>query len=124
VTRVDTVAYRGGTGVDGGNFEFSNTLLALACRNCNERRGNRLDGRDPETGAVVSLFNPRRDWWTEHFIWDVTQLRIVGQPLTGRVTVEFLDLNDDRHEGTVIRIRQRDLADGYHPPPDDPVLSA
>jgi hypothetical protein len=25
---------------------------------------------------------------------------------------------------TVIRIRQRDVADGYHPPPEAPVLSA
>jgi hypothetical protein len=106
----------------GGSDDADN--LALACRNCNERRGNRLDGRDPETGEVVSLFNPRRDRWAEHFIWDVAQLRIMGQTPTGRVTVELLDLNDDRHEGTVIRIRQRDLADGYHPPPDDPVLSA
>lgn len=36
----------------------------------------------------------------------------------------MLDLNDDRHEGVVIRIRQRDMADGYHPPPEDPVLLA
>jgi hypothetical protein len=31
--------------------------LALACRNCNERRGNRSEGRDPETGHVVPVFN-------------------------------------------------------------------
>jgi hypothetical protein len=36
----------------------------------------------------------------------------------------LLDLNDDRHEGTIVRIRQRDVANGYHPPPEDPVLSA
>lgn len=87
-------------------------------------RGNCLDGRDPKTGKVVSLFNPRRARWAEHCIWDVAQLGIVGHTPTGRVTVEFLDLNDDRHEGSVIRIRQRDLADGYHPLPDDHVLSA
>jgi hypothetical protein len=45
-------------------------------------------------------------------------------PPTGRATVAMLDLNDERHEGIVIRIRQRDVADGYHPPPEDPVLSA
>jgi hypothetical protein len=36
----------------------------------------------------------------------------------------MLDLNDAHHEGMVIRIRQRDVADGYHPPPDDSVLPA
>ena len=60
----------------GGSDDADN--LALACRNCNERRGNRLDGRDPETGEVVPRFNPRRDRWAEHFIWDVAQRRIVG----------------------------------------------
>ena len=105
----------------GGSDDADN--LALACRNCNERRGNRLDGRDPETQAVIPLFNPRRDQWAEHFAWDVTRLRIVGQTATGRATIELLDLNDDRHDGTVVRIRQRDLSDGYHPPLEDPMLS-
>jgi hypothetical protein len=36
----------------------------------------------------------------------------------------MLDLNDEHHEGMVVRIRQRDVADGYHPPPEDPVLPA
>lgn len=98
--------------------------LALACRNCNERRSNRVEGRDPETATLVSLFNPRRQQWADHFIWDVTRLRIIGCTPTGRATVMMLDLNDDRHEGVVIRIRQRDMADGYHPPPEDPVLLA
>lgn len=106
----------------GGSDDADN--LALACRNCNERRGNRLEGRDPATGAIIPLFNPRRDQWAEHFIWDAARLRIVGQTPLGRATVELLDLNDDRHEGTVIHIRQRDVVDGYHPPPEDPVLSA
>jgi hypothetical protein len=106
----------------GGSDAIDN--LALACRNCNERRGNRLEGRDPETGAVVPLFNPRHDRWVEHFVWDATRLRLIGRTSTGRATVEMLDMNDDRHEGIVIRIRQRDVADGYHPPPADPVLSA
>ena len=105
----------------GGSDEATN--LALACRNCNERRGNCLEGRDPETGEVAPIFNPRRERWAEHFIWDVARLRIVGQTATGRATVEMLDLNDDRHDGAVVRIRQRDVSDGYHPPPEDPVLS-
>lgn len=105
----------------GGSDDADN--LALACRNCNERRGNRLTGRDPVTGDAVSLFNPRRKMWAEHFVWDAARLRIVGRTATGRATVEMLDLNDDHHEGAAVRIRQRDVADGYHPPADDPVLS-
>src|SRR5262249_54839545 len=42
----------------------------------------------------------------------------------GRATVVMLDMNDDHHEGMGVRIRQRNVADGYHPPPEDPVLSA
>jgi hypothetical protein len=106
----------------GGSDEDDN--LALACRNCNERRGNRIEGHDPETDEVVPLFNPRRERWADHFAWDADRLRIVGQTPTGRATVALLDLNDHRHAGAVVRIRQRDVTDGYHPPPDDPVLSA
>ena len=106
----------------GGSDEDDN--LALACRNCNERRGNRIEGRDPETDEVIPLFNPRRERWADHFAWDADRLRIVGRTPTGRATVALLDLNDDRHAGAVVRIRQRDVTDGYHPPPGDPVLSA
>ena len=96
--------------------------LALACRNCNERRGNRSEGRDPVTGHIVPIFNPRQEKWPVHFVWDRTKVRVIGHTPTGRATIELLDLNDDRHDSAVIRIRQRDVADGYHPPPDDPVL--
>ena len=105
----------------GGSDDIDN--LALACRNCNERRGNRSEGHDPETGQSVPLFNPRQESWADHFAWDATRTRVVGRTPTGRATIELLDLNDDRHSGVVLRIRQRDVADGYHPPPEDPVLS-
>jgi hypothetical protein len=104
----------------GGSDEADN--LAFACRNCNERRGNRTDGPDPDTGEMVGLFNPRGQSWSDHFSWDATRLRIVGRTPTGRATVALLDLNDERHDGDVIRIRQRDVLDGYHPPPKDPIL--
>ena len=105
----------------GGSDDADN--LALACRNCNARRGNRLAGRDPVTAEVVPIFNPRQERWAEHFVWDAAHLRIVGRTPMGRATAEMLDLNDDRHEGVVVRIRQRDVADGYYPPPENPILS-
>jgi 5-methylcytosine-specific restriction endonuclease McrA len=104
----------------GGSDDADN--LALACRNCNERRGNRSEGRDPVTGHIVPIFNPRKEKWPAHFVWERTKIRIIGHTPTGRATIELLDLNDDRHDSAVVRIRQRDVADRYHPPPDDPVL--
>ncbi len=105
----------------GGSDDADN--LALACRNCNERRGNRQEGRDPETGEFAPIFNPRSDNWADHFAWDLERVRIVGRTPTGQATVDLLDLNDDRRDGAVLRVRRRDALDGYHPPPDDPVLS-
>jgi len=104
----------------GGGDEAAN--LALACRNCNERRGNRCVALDPDTAQVVPVFNPRRDRWSEHFAWSGDHIRLIGTTPTGRATVAMLDMNDDLHGGGVIRVRGRDLIDGYHPPPDDPVL--
>jgi hypothetical protein len=65
--------------------------LALSCAICNARKGSDLASVDPETGAIVPLFHPRRDRWTDHF-------RLVGdriEPLTpvGRVTVRILQFN-------------------------------
>ena len=58
----------------GGSDDPDN--LALACRNCNERRGNRSEGRDPQTGQVVPLFNPRLEAWAEHFAWEAPGIRV------------------------------------------------
>jgi hypothetical protein len=48
----------------GGSDELNN--LALACRRCNERRYNFVAGYDSETKAIVPLFNPRQQIWSEH----------------------------------------------------------
>jgi HNH endonuclease len=97
--------------------------LALACRNCNERRSDRCETPDPDGGVMVPLFNPRADHWNDHFAWDSSRTRIVGLTPTGRATIDLLDCNDERHDGHAVRIRERDVADGYHPPPGDPVLA-
>jgi 5-methylcytosine-specific restriction endonuclease McrA len=41
-------------------------VLALACDRCNAYKGPNLTSIDPETNAVVALFNPRTDTWGEH----------------------------------------------------------
>jgi hypothetical protein len=65
--------------------------LALSCTICNGHKGSDLASVDPESGAIVPLFHPRRDRWADHF-------RLVGgriEPLTpsGRVTVRLLQFN-------------------------------
>jgi len=65
--------------------------LALACAECNLHKGSDLTGLDPDTGEVTSLFNPRRDGWSDHFAWN--RLHIVGLTPAGRTTVRLLQLN-------------------------------
>ena len=67
--------------------------LAWACARCNERKGTNLSGVDPDTNRVVRLFNPRRDVWTRHFVWE--GLRIRGFTATARATAWLLEFNSD-----------------------------
>jgi HNH endonuclease len=74
----------------GGGDEADN--LALACPDCNLRKGPNLTGIDPETGEVVLLYHPRRDVWSEHFAREGSA--IVGATAIGRTTVSLLQMND------------------------------
>jgi hypothetical protein len=67
--------------------------LALSCPHCNFHKGTNLSGVDPETGAIVTLFNPREHAWGDHFRWEAAGV-IVGITVTGRATVETLLMND------------------------------
>ncbi len=73
----------------GGSDQLDN--LALACPDCNLHKGSDLAGMDPQTDAVTRLFDPRKQNWDEHFVWE--GLRIVGQTAVGRATVRVLGLN-------------------------------
>jgi hypothetical protein len=87
----------------GGGDEDSN--LALACHQCNLHKGSNLSGIDPESGAIVSLFHPRRQSWSDHFRLEV--FRIVDISPAGRATVAVLNMNDlDRiHARQLIGVR-------------------
>jgi len=91
--------------------------LALACFHCNRRKSARLTALDPDSGERVPLFNPRREDWSEHFVWSSDGLFIIGLTPIGRATVEALALNRER----VINIRAADCMVGRHPPPGDAV---
>ncbi len=41
--------------------------LALACLECNRRKGADLTSLDPTSGAITPLFNPRTQAWEDHF---------------------------------------------------------
>jgi hypothetical protein len=107
----------------GGNDNLDN--LALACRRCNERRYNFIVGIDPDTQVEIPIFNPRQQNWSEHFIWSVDLLRVIGTTETGRATCNRLDLNDERREEPFIQNARRQwLRAGLHPSKDDPIEMA
>jgi hypothetical protein len=41
--------------------------LALACPDCNFKKGPNLATISPDSGQMVELFNPRRHRWADHF---------------------------------------------------------
>jgi len=93
----------------GGATKFGN--LALACVSCSLRKGAREHARDPESGKLVPLFDPRRHRWFDHFAW-TRSMRLRGKTSSGRATVLALRMN----RGAVIVIRQQLCLLGYFPP--------
>lgn len=61
----------------GGGDERSN--LAAACYRCNEYKGAKTHGQDPETGQLVTLFNPRQQIWSSAFQWGNGGTHILGR---------------------------------------------
>jgi HNH endonuclease len=78
--------------------------FALACFHCNRQKSDKVIVIEEATGAEVVLFNPRIDFWEEHFIWSANALRIIALTATGRVTVAILAFNRER----IINIRAAD----------------
>lgn len=99
--------------VAGGLTERDN--LWRSCRECNERKGAQLQAIDPESGEVVTLYNPRTQRWRDHFRWSDDGLLIIGLTTIGRATVALLDLNRPHQ----IVARQRWVLVGWHPPDDE-----
>lgn len=76
---------------NGGKTTFDN--LAWACPWCNSAKHTKTHARDPQTGQLVPLFNPRLKNWNRHFMWSEDRQFIIGRTRTGRATVEALKLN-------------------------------
>ncbi len=65
--------------------------LASTCALCNRFKGSDLVSIDNETGAIVELFHPRNQKWSEHFA--LRDGLIFPLTAVGRVTVTLLQLN-------------------------------
>lgn len=50
--------------------------LALACWQCNLKKGPNLSGIDPETGQITGLFQPRVHAWAEHFVFREPRFKV------------------------------------------------
>lgn len=87
--------------------------LALACRRCNLLKGDTTEALDRRTGRLVSLFNPRRHSWHDHFRRSRDQLRIYGRTATGRATIDLLRWNSSGEQRT--RQIQRDYLSDVFP---------
>ncbi|AFZ20780.1 HNH endonuclease [Allocoleopsis franciscana] len=85
--------------------------LAYACIFCNLQKGTDLGSIVWRTGELVRFFNPRRDFWGEHFRLD----EAVIQPLTdiGEVTTRILEFNNEDR----ILDRQTLIEVGRYPSP-------
>lgn len=87
--------------------------LWLACPLCNGHKADKIAAVDPETGAIVALFNPRTQLWWEHFIWADDGIQIHGRTPSGRATVAALHLSDDPD---ALEVRSYWVLAGWHPP--------
>lgn len=97
--------------VHGGPTESDN--LALACVACNRHKGPNLAGRDPGTGRIVTLFHPRREVWTRHFVWRGALL--AGRTPRGRATIEVLGINLPHR----VALRATLIEEGGFPPSEE-----
>jgi hypothetical protein len=61
---------------------------------------------------LVPLFNPRRQSWSEHFVWSDDGTRILGKTPIGRATIVALQLNNL----ISVVVRRHWVAAGWHPP--------
>ncbi len=94
----------------GGETVLEN--LALSCSGCNKFKSHRTSAFDSESQTETSFYNPRKDFWHEHFAWSEDFTEIIGLTAKGRVTIKALKLN----RKNVGNLRKVLLIVGEHPP--------
>lgn len=68
--------------------------LALSCDRCNAYKGPNLSSIDPTSKAIVDLFHPRKNAWSDHF--EIRDGMVLGKTANGRATVKLLNMNATR----------------------------
>ncbi|MBW4494339.1 MAG: HNH endonuclease [Oscillatoria princeps RMCB-10] len=96
----------------GGETAFDN--VCLACRSCNEFKGDSTEAIDPLTGETVPLFNPRTQIWSDYFEWSPDSTKIEGLTAIDRATIVALRMNNP----VIVAARRRWTVAGWHPPAD------
>ena len=86
---------------------------AWACPFCNGAKHQKVGRR--VRGRTVGLFNPRRDWWPDHFAFFHGYLFIAGFTEIGRATERTLGFNDARLGGP-LGTRHDQIMSGRYPP--------
>jgi hypothetical protein len=94
----------------GGETHLHN--LCLSCPTCNRHKANRIKVHDSENVADIPLFHPRKQAWSEHFIWSDDATTLIGLSSIGRITIRALHIN----RPGIIRLRQYWVALNLHPP--------
>ena len=94
----------------GGATEEEN--LWMACADCNAYRSDQTVAEDPLTREQVRLFDPRRDRWSDHFMWVRGGLLMLRITPIGRATVAALRTNRRK----LVAARRRWITVGWHPP--------
>lgn len=94
----------------GGATSFDN--LCLACPTCNRYKGSYQFATDPQTRESVPLFNPNKQAWSDHFAWNENYSEIIGLTLTGRATINLMQINRPQ----MIRLRKMWVSNDQHPP--------
>jgi hypothetical protein len=93
----------------GGTTRLQN--LALSCPACNGHKYNKIEAPDPLHGTLVSLFNPWKQRWAEHFVWSDDFTLIIGLTPIGRTTVATLRMNQQK----MVNLRRLLVLAGLHP---------
>jgi hypothetical protein len=74
--------------------------LCLACLECNSYKGPNVAALDPLTRAATKLYNPREQYWDDHFRVN-SDATLHGLTPEGRATIFVLRINDEE------RVKQR-----------------
>ncbi|MBI5671545.1 MAG: HNH endonuclease [Chloroflexi bacterium] len=73
-----------------GKTAFDN--LCVSCPDCNVYKGSDLSPVDKKSGEIVTLFNPRKHRWRDHFRLNGAEIELLTPE--GRVTVFLLRFNN------------------------------